>query len=198
LSRFPSYFADVVIVPAIGVNTIFTKVFHANSIFNAEVSGSHDVTGFAQMMDQYFHFTVLYSDIRVEEQQIGLAQQVLATVYQHNALDTVTVVYNTRGVNGLDELTPRSINLIAGVSGIQSNARTTSLLKFSAPATFHKTAANLIGDSRFQGNEGANPTEDAFFTLECHTPTGSASTNGIPYKVTLHYWAVFTEPRWFD
>jgi len=35
-------------------------------------------------MDQYFHFTVLYSDIRIEEQQIGLAQQVICTAYQHN------------------------------------------------------------------------------------------------------------------
>jgi hypothetical protein len=211
LSRFPTYFADqprhklaklhysnIALVPNLASSTIYTKLFRANSVFEPEVGAGHQPSGYDQLMAQYSHFTVLYSTIRLEEQQAGVAANLVFTVYQHNLTTDVTAAYAAGGVNALDELFPKSSNLIVTGGQYGSRDRSTTPLHFSAPKVFSKTPADLVGDAGFQGAIGANPTEDAYFTVEGHTPTGASTSNAIPLKVSIDYWAVFTEPVFFN
>lgn len=186
------------LVPNLASNTINSVLFRTNDLFEPEVGGGHQPSGFDQLMLQYLHFTVLYSNIQVEEQQAGIAVNLITTVYQHNTATDVTAAFAAGGVNALDELVPRSSNLIITGGQYGSRDRSTSILNYNAPRVHNKPASNLVGDSRHQGDIGHSPIEDAYFSVESHTPTGSSTANSVPFKVTLNYWAVFTEPVFFN
>jgi len=61
-----------------------------------------------------------------------------------------------------------------------------------------KKAWDLIGDDRFCGTASADPTQQAYFGIGLYSPTAvDESGHSFPFKVTITYYAVMTEPKWF-
>jgi hypothetical protein len=191
-------YVQVEVLPNLAAATLYSREWRANDLYDPDYAvGGHQPHGFDQLMAQYYHFTVLYSTIEVEILSIVDNKNVIYGIWQTNAHGTVAAAYAASGVNGILELQPHthsSINTME-VYGVPDRQRTLKL-SFNGPRVFHKTAANMIGDSRYQGSETASPIEDAMYEVCGFHPNGAAAAfSDACIKFTITYSAVFTEPR---
>lgn len=212
MPRFPAYFADQPLQKRVRLRyvsherlagpaaaAIVVKEFRANGLYDPQVAlGGHQPYGFDQLMNMYTHFTVLRSVMEIENLNATRAENVVLIGALTQESGSVTAAWNAGGPNGLRELPALSSDTIMNVyGGYQQRARN-SFLTFDATKVFGKSAANLIGDARFQGDVGSDPTEDAYFTVALYSPNSlDESGNMWTFKVTITYYAVFTEPKWF-
>jgi len=209
LSSFPTFYADQPpfkmakleyyhsqAIGNIASLTIFQREFRANDLYDPDYAvGGHQPYGFDQLIAQYYHFTVLYSKCEIECQDSSEARNVKFQIWQTNAPDQLATTYAANGVSGLLEERPYSAAALINTGADNGDKRKVSLT-FSAPKTFGKSAADLVGDSRFQGDDGHSPTEDAYFAIGGYHPLGTAVTMAdATMTIHLTYWAVFTEPK---
>jgi len=182
-------------------NALNVVQYRANGMYDPEVAiGGHQPAGFDSLMEQYLHFTVLSATIDVEMQNATLANNIIAYVCLNSAAGQVAALYAAapagQGNNTIREQPFLSKDLITSVySSFRQDTRSTRL-SFNASKFFGKSPWNLIGDSRFQGSDSADPTEDANISLVLYSPTyANESGHSFPFKVVITYNAVFTEPR---
>lgn len=209
LSSFPSYFADqphhklaklqythIAALSNIAVGTIFEKQFRANDLYDPDYSvGGHQPFGFDQLIAQYYHFTVLYSTCELEITSDLENKNSQYSIWVTAAAGQLQNTYTASGVQGMVEFRPHSPPLTVS-SGVYLSRLRSTRISWSAPNFFDKTAANLVGDSRFQGDDSKSPDEDAYFVIGGYHPTGVAvNYTDASYKVTITYYAVFTEPK---
>jgi hypothetical protein len=209
LSSFPTFYADqpfhklaklqythIAALPQIGVGTITEIQFRANGMFDPQyATGGHQPFGYDQLMAQYCHYTVLYASCDLEITSNKENQNSQYSLWITAAPGQLQIAYNASGVQGMVEFQPHSPSLTVS-SGVYIERNKSTHISWSAPNFFGKTAANLIGDSRFQGDETADPAEDAYFVIGGYHPTGlSVLYTDASYKLNLTYYAVFTEPR---
>jgi len=181
----------------IGAAAIKAFEYRANGMYDPEVAvGGHQPYGFDQLMAQYFHFTVLRSTCTAEVQSCTTNSDQIWMLATYNASGTLASAFASGGSNAIHELPIVSKTLIL-TSGEYRGPRRSTYTSFNASATFGKTNSNLIGDARFQGSDSADPTEDAYFGLVGYDPSGSANASDVYFKVTIVYYGVFTEPRFF-
>lgn len=209
--KFPRYFADqpmrkfaklkyvkheIVTGPA--ANLIVVNEYRANGMYDPEVAvGGHQPMGFDQLMEQYNHYTVLRAVCEIENMSAIYYNNVIACGALSAESGAVTASFNAGGVNGIREMPITSRDTLITIGQYDQASRTVRLV-FDAPKFFGKTAWNLIGDSRFQGTDSADPTEDAVFSLVLYSPNlANESGHNFPFKVSITYYAVFTEPKWF-
>jgi len=212
LPRFPYHFADQPLrkfaklryvshekLTGPAAAAIVVKEYRANGMFDPQVAlGGHQPYGFDQLMSQYFHFTVLKSVMEVENLNTLYAQNVVLLGALHQETGAVTAAFNAGGANGVREMPALSSDTVMNVYGGYQQRYRNAYITFDATKVFGKSAWNLIGDSRFQGNETADPSEDAYFTVAMYSPSGAdESGRTYDFKVTITYYAAFTEPRWF-
>lgn len=181
----------------IGVGSLSAFEYRAEGMYDPEVAvGGHQPYGFDQLMTQYFHYTVLRSTCTAEIESTSVNSNQVWMLALYNASATLGAAYAAGGTNALHELPIISQTLM--LTGGEYGGRARSMrLSFDAARTFGKPYSNLIGDSRFQGDEAHNPTEDAFFGLVGYDPSGAANNDTVRFKVNIVYYAVFSEPRWF-
>jgi len=180
-----------------GVNAAVSYQYRANGMFDPEVAmGGHQPYGFDQLMAQYEHYTVLKSTIELEIVDLtdDSTQNFMLSV--HQALGAPAAAFAAGGSNGLNEMPIVSKVLIPNTGIVQTRHRNAKL-SANMPKIFGVTAQAMIGDSRFQGDFGADPTEDCYYGVTYYTPTGTAEAKSNMFKVTIIYYAVFTEPKWF-
>jgi len=215
--RFPYHFADQPLkkfvklryvvhepVTAPAVNSIAVKEYRANGMYDPEFAlGGHQPYGFDQLMAQYNHFTVLKSTFNVEVMNANFADNFYITTALTADSGTLAAAYaaggaGAAGCNALRELPITSRTLAVNTYGqdVRGSHRNTQL-RFDAARYFGKRAYDLIGDSRFQGDVGADPPEQAFFGMALYNPTGATVAHEYPITVTITYYACFTEPKWF-
>lgn len=209
LSSFPSYYADqphhklaklqythIAALPGIGVGACTEIQFRANGMFDPQYSaGGHQPFGFDQLIAQYCHYTVLYASCDFEITSDKENQNSQYSLWITAAPGQVALAYSTSGAQGMVEFQPHSPSITVSSGVYQSRNRTTRI-SWSAPNFFGKSAANLVGDSRFQGDDTVDPVEDAYFVVGGYHPTGqSVIYTDASYKLNITYYAVFTEPR---
>lgn len=209
LSSFPTYYADqphyklaklqythISALPGLGVGAIMEKQFRANDLYDPDYSvGGHQPFGFDQLMAQYCHFTVLYSSCELEILSDKENQNAQYAIWITAAPGQLQIAYTASGAQGMVEFQPHSPSLTVS-SGIYKSVAKTTSISWSASRFFDKPPNNLIGDSRFQGDETTSPTEDAYFAIGAYHPTGlSVIYTDASYRATITYYAVFTEPR---
>jgi len=210
--KFPFHFADqplrkfvkvryvdhtVVACPA--VNAITVKEFRANGLYDPDFSlGGHQPYGFDQLMAQYNHFTVLKAVFEIENMNTQYADAYFYTTALTADSGTLAAAYAAGGVNGLRELPICGPTLGVNTYGsdVRGNQRK-SKLYFDAAKYFGKRAWDLIGDSRFSGDVGADPPEQAYFGYALYSPENTTVAHTYPLKITITYFAVLTEPKWF-
>lgn len=184
-------------IASIGAGAIVVKEYRANGMYDPEVGvGGHQPYGFDQLMTQYYHFTVIGATFEIECQTHTDSPQIwMGMVY--NNTGTAASAYASGGVNGLNEMPVVSntmhLNSVTPVKGQYRMQR----LWASMPRIFGKPAYNLVGDSRFQGDDSKDPDEQAYFALVGYVPNGTESDIGSFFKIKIVYDAVFTEPRFF-
>lgn len=183
-------------------NAIVTKEYRANDLYDPRYAiGGHQPYGFDQIIAQYYHFTVLKSVCKVTIEGAQQYVDVLAILQCYNAAGIPAAMYAAaaagQGNDTLRELPMTSKDIIITIGEYKEQTRM-QFLTADMTKIFGKTAWNLIGDSRFQGNDGASPAEDCFFGITLYSPTYSdQSAKAFNVKVEIDYYACFTEPRWF-
>jgi len=146
-------------------------------------------------MAQYYHFTVLHSDIEVEFISNKENHNTLYHIWLTDAAGTTAAAYAAGGVQALVELQPHSKSMQISSGNIKPGDKVMRM-HFDASKRFHKPASNLIGDAHYSGDSGASPTEDCFFEVGGFHPTGLSSMyTDVCVKYTITYRAVFTEPK---
>jgi len=208
ISAFPRYVADqpphklaklqytaCEALTTINAASIYQREFRANDLYDPDYAvGGHQPFGFDQLTAQYYHFTVLYADCELSI-QAGDARNVEYRIWQTNAAGQLAATYAASSTAGLLEEQPHSNPICLTSHGSTGTTRTVRL-HFDAPKTFGKPAADLVGDSRFQGDDSHSPTEDAYFAIGgYHLAASQATMPDATIKITITYYAVFTEPK---
>jgi len=209
ITAFPSFYADqppfkmakleyyhaqaLSSIPSI---SIFQREFRANDLYDPDYAvGGHQPYGFDQIMSQYHHFTVLYSKCDIECQDSAEARNVKYHIWQTNEPGQLASTYASSGVSGLLEERPHSAAALINTAADNADKRLVSL-SFDATKVFGKSAADMIGDASYHGDETHSPTEEAFFAIGGYHPLGTPVTlTDATITVHLTYWAVFTEPK---
>lgn len=211
IPRWPKYLGDqpnrkfaklvyscMVHSTGIAAGALPTYEYRANGLYDPEVaSGGHQPSGFDQLMEQYFHYTVIKSRCRVEMLCTAFNQNQVWCLAQYNSTGVPGTAYGYGGEGALGEL-PFLSKTLMPTSGDHQGGYRSAEIWFSAPAAFGIPVTAIIGDSRFKGTDSADPTEDAFFGLFGYVPTGAENSTDVSFRVTITYFAVFTEPRWFN
>lgn len=209
--RFPMYFGDqpnrkfcklkytVHVSPAgIGVNSAVVYEFRANGMYDPEVAlGGHQPYGFDQLMAAYSYFTVLSSTCRAELLDVVTGTNQYWQLMVYNQSGVAAAAFAAGGQNALTEFPVVSRTLGVSAVGLAQGQFRSQKVYANIPKIFGKTAANLIGDSRFQGDASADPTEQVYFALVGYVPGGTVSANATNFKIEIVYNAVFTEPKFF-
>lgn len=212
LPKFPYHFADQPLrkfaklkytehmtLAGPGAAAIVVHEFRANGMYDPRVAlGGHQPYGFDQIMAGYHHFTVLKSTFEIENLHPQYADDIVVVPALNTATGTLAAVYAATGANGIKEMPLVGKTLLFncyGTDTLQSNR--ISRVQFDAQKLFGKSYWDIIGDSRFQGNDAADPTEDAYFSLGMYCASGvDRSGHSYPLSITITYYAVFTEPRY--
>lgn len=209
--HFPSYYGDQphrkfarlkyschVTIAGVPVGAISETQFRANGMYDPEVGlGGHQPYGFDQLMAQYFHYTVISSTCKVEMLTAGSHSPQIWMLMLYNSTGVPSAAYAAGGVNGLRELPVVSKTLALTDDAVPQQQFRSQKLRAYMPKVFGKTAANMIGDARFQGDAASDPAEDCYFGLVGYVPNGVVSEIGSFWNVEITYDAVFTEPRFF-
>lgn len=209
--RFPAYFGDqplrkyaklkyVVHENTIGPAAAALKQYQyrANSPYDPEYAvGGHQPYGWDQLMLKYFHATVLKSTCKVELMGVGNNVDLVMQLHVYQEAGAPAAAFAAGGANGLQEMPITSQTLML-TNGIYQGQGRSQMVRADMSKIFGKTYANLVGDSRFQCSDAADPTEDVYFGVTFYHPAGEdISANPVRFKVTITYYTVFTEPRWF-
>lgn len=210
--KFPFHFADQPLrkfvkmkyvvheeLTAPGVGAITTKEYRANGMYDPEFGlGGHQPYGFDQLMAQYNHFTVLKSVFVIENLNIEYADKMIIIPALSADSGTLAAAYAAGGANGLTELPIAGQTLAMNTYGndVRGYQRSTRLF-FDAARFFGKNAWDLIGDDRFSGSVSADPAEQAYFGIALYSPQNVTVAHVYPVKITITYFAVLTEPKWF-
>lgn len=208
LPRFPLHYADQPMrvyakmkytksfgIPALGAGAIHEVRFNANGAYDPEVAvGGHQPYGFDQTMVKYQHYTVVRcsAEARVTQATHQINEEYMLVV--HTNANDVATVFASGGAQALNEMQFTSKKLQP--NNFMGNTRSTYITADIVKLAGKRSAAELIGDSRHQGDAGANPTEDFYITFVAYHPldSGDVDAAGIA-TVTLTYFIVFTEPR---
>lgn len=208
LSSFPTYKADQPLcklaklqytcienIPNLGAGALYSRIFRANDLYDPDYAvGGHQPYGFDQIMAQYNHFTVLYSKCELELTDNVEYKNVIYRVWLTSTFDELSNAF-AAGPQALVELPRHSESLTQTIGSYKGKDRTVSMT-FDAPRFFNKTSDSIVGDSNFQGSAAASPTEDAFFIIGGYHPTAAAvAFTDHSLRVTITYYAVFTEPK---
>jgi len=182
--------------PAAGA--IVAYEYRANGMYDPECAvGGHQPYGFDQLMAKYNHFTVLKSTCQVEMVGVGQNIDVIGICAVTPDVGVLTAAHTAGGPNGLREIPIQSKDIMMTTAMYQEKPRST-YVSADMSKLFGKTQANLIGDSRFQGDIANDPTEQTFFSLAWYHPRSeNLSAVSFNFKVMITYYAVFTEPKWF-
>lgn len=206
---FPTFFADqprfklakleytqTEGLPNIAAASLYQREFRANDLYDPDYAvGGHQPYGFDQLMAQYYHFTVLYSRCQIELVDNTEARNSCYHIWIVGAAGQLSSTFAASGVNGILEERPHTAALSPTAGNASRRDRAVSVF-LDMSAQFRKSPANLIGDSRFQGDASTSPTEDVLFAIGGYHPTGGAVNYGdAQIRITLTYWAVFTEPK---
>lgn len=175
--------------------TVTHVLYRANGMFDPKVAiGGHQPLGFDEWMSRYYHFTVLGSRIRV------------AVINNTNTQATVPcyhVVALAGGTNDFASMTPETIfenrmtsrvnigGLVTSAYGRDPVSTSTSSTFFSAKKFFGRR--NIVGDALYRGNSAADPTEQALYDCMFFNINGN-NPGLVNVRVTIDYFAVFTEP----
>jgi len=189
-------YTDVEALPNIGVGALYQREFRANDLYDPDFAvGGHQPYGFDQLMAQYYHFTVLYSKCTIEITDNNDCRNSKYHIWVCGAPGQLAATYAASGVAGLLEQRPHTPPITVSGNGSSLRDASTSIT-LDIGRQFRKTHANLVGDSRFQGDISTSPTEDVFFAIGGYHPAGTATTyTDAQIRFTITYWAVFTEPK---
>lgn len=159
------------------------KEFRANGLYDPDYTAAgHQPRGFDQWMAMFDHFTVLSAKI-------------------HAVFTPITALTNTVGVNLIlrdDYTAPGNLDQIYE-SRIRKNGW---LLPGQARPVFMNMSVNikkffniksLMGLSRFQGTQNADPTEQLAF--QCTAMDFNSGTVTIGLYGYIDYYVCFTEPK---
>jgi len=182
-----------------GAVAIISKQFRANGMYDPDHTGvGHQPYGFDQLMGQYFHYTVLKCTCEVESLSNETYVDLVSFIAYHNEAGVPAAAFAAGAANGLREIPMISKDLIPITIGHYAQAPRCTRLSVDVAKAFGKSKANIIGDHNFQGDVGADPLEDCYFSVNTYSPNAADESNHtLKFKTTLTYLAMFTEPRWF-
>jgi hypothetical protein len=182
-------------LPNLAAGGLYHRVFRANDLYDPDYAvGGHQPYGFDQLMAQYFHFTVLYSECQFELTDAVEYKNSIYRIWRTATSDELQNAW-AGGPQALIELPNHSEALTNCIASYKGKDRTVRLT-FDGPRFFHKPPSAMVGDALYQGNESTSPTEDAYYVIAGYHPTGAAvAYTDASIRVTITYYAVFTEPR---
>ncbi len=159
--------------------------FRANSCFDPDFTGAgHSALGFDQYVGIFYdHYTVVGSKISI-------------TIVSTNTTTPVIVVLDlNEDASGAVEIDTEIENnkcQYAIVTGTNNNPVRRMRKTFSCKKFF--SVAHPIGHHDYAGSLGANPSEQAYYTITAQFFTGVDPTP-IDIKVCIDYLVVLWEPR---
>jgi hypothetical protein len=146
-------------------------------------------------MAQYYHFTVLHSDIEVEFISNKENHNTLYHIWLTDALGTTTAAYAAGGTQGLTELQPHSTGMQISSGNIVPGSKVIRM-HFDASKAFNKRQSELVGDTPYSGDASTSPAEGSYFEVGGYHPTGVSSMyTDVAVRYTITYYAVFTERK---
>lgn len=165
--------------------------FRANSIFDPNLTGvGHQPMGRDEFVALYDHYTVIGSRCKATFYPLG--------DYSPNCSMWVggTLQDTTSTFTDLSEMLEQTGSNGRIINKLAANAPTVKLMKYSPRRMFKLGSGSIVGNSRIAAQTGANPDEDAVYTLFAIQPDGS-SVDPIPISVLveIEYIVVFTEKR---
>jgi len=177
-----------------GVDLMQRYSFRANSLFDPNHTGiGHQPAGFDEWMARYNHYTVLGS--KCTAQFINPGETHLTPGYAGIILTADET--DASSFTSIDNLLESRLSTKFRPAGlVLGNTNSTTILKstFSAKKFFHISKATMIGNTNYSGTSGTNPTEGAYFSL-CYASINGNNPETITIRVTIDYYAVFTEPK---
>lgn len=211
--RFPGYFADQPLrkfckLRFVSVDnlagptaaTIRTIEFRANGMYDPDVRiGGHQPYGYDQIMAGYGKYTVIKASMTVENLNATYANNVSLVPAVYVESGSMAAAYAAGGANGVGEMPFAGTELLMDCYSANTvgNKRSTTVW-FNTYKMFGKKPLDLIGDDRFCAAYNADPTQQAYFGIGLYSPTAvDESGHSFPFKVTITYYAVMTEPKWF-
>lgn len=211
--RFPGYFADQPLrkfcklryvstenLAGPTAATVRTIEFRANGMYDPDVRvGGHQPYGFDQVMLGYGKFTVVKASMTVENLNASFANNVVLQPAVYVASGSIGAAYAAGAMNGVSEMPYAGIQLLMDcyATNTVGNKRSVTVW-YDSSKIFGKKSWDLIGDDRFCGTDSNDPTQQAYFGIGLMSPTAiDESGHSFPFKVTIVYYAVFTEPKWF-
>jgi len=212
MPAFPSYFADQpkrqhaklkyvehFRTAGPGPAAIIQREYRANSCYDPRYAvGGDQPYGFDQLMARYHHFTVLKSTCMVTSCSTMITRDTIWTVSVYQEAGAPAAAYAAGGVNALREIPIQSRDIIQTSFEYAQKSRSTNTIVANMLKIFGKSPEAMIGNTAYSGNVGANPTEDVYFGITGYHPNGEdESARNFDLMVTIVYYVVFSEPKWF-
>lgn len=208
--RFPRYFGDqphtknailryttIFTQAGLNANTIVTYEFRSNGMFRPDAAIATQPVGFSRIMEQYYHFTVLKSKCTIEHMNMADSSNQIWQIMAYNDTATPNAAFTIAPGNNYQKLySLPSKSMTVGATGFDHRGSTRSVSLWSDMVkNSGKNAKDLIGEKEFSGDGTADPVEQSFFGVVGSVPSGVASAVNATFKVTVTYFAVFSEPR---
>lgn len=169
--------------------------FRANDLYDPNYTGvGHQPLPFDQLMAFYDHFTVTKSKIHVNFQHTSTASGGVPAACGILLSDAPNSIASFSGLQHIIE-DPEFGGKYVIVAGGNSDGLTGSqsvTRYFDAAKFFGKN--NIVGAADYRGSASGSPTEDAYWTVFCHSVAAN-DPGEITAFVTIDYIATFTEPK---
>jgi len=177
-----------------GADLLVRYSFRANSLYDPNHTGvGHQPAGFDEWMERYNHYTVLGS--KMTAQFINPGETHLTPGYAGIILTANET--DASSFTSIDNLLESRLSTKFRPAGlVLGNTNSTTILKsmFSAKKFFHISKATMVGNTAYSGTSGSDPTEGAYFSL-CYASINGNNPEQITVRVSIDYYAVFTEPK---
>lgn len=185
--------------PGPGAGAIVLREYRANSCYDPRYAvGGDQPYGFDQIMDHYHHFTVLKSTCTVNLQSTLVTKDVLWVTSVYQEAGAPSAAYAAGGANALREIPIQSKDVISTSFQYRQRDRSTTTVLCNCVKIFNKSPESMIGNTAYSGDSTANPAEDVYFGITGYHPNGEdQSGTNFDLMITIVYYVVFSEPKWF-
>lgn len=168
------------------------KEFRANSLFDPDYSvGGHQPYGFDQLATFYQHYVVIGSKITVTPSKDADLTYGGAFGVTLSSTSGLLTGYTATELMERPETKGYAL-MVQSASGMSSGPLLRARGFFSAKKYFG--IATVVGHTQHQASVGANPTEDALFSV-WYGSTQSSTPTACNFVVEIEYIAIFTEKK---
>jgi len=168
-----------------GAASAGTYVFVANGMYDPNLTGTgHQPMGFDQMMQFYYHYTVIRSRLKIYFRNTDTAISPFAGISYNGSSTPIT---------NDDQLIEKGMIDFVQLSAFP-NTGYHRVVERAMDLRATTGVNDLMDNDESRGDNASNPTEGEYFHISVWNPD-SVSVAALRCTAVLEFEAIFTEPR---